>query len=73
MTRARRRPSDVRETRLPAGQSKVQFKDVATKIHPTTVHFTSLTDCLTYAVAKLSGRPLLCVGDDFAQTDLPLA
>lgn len=30
-------------------------------------------DCLTYAVAKLSAPPLLCVGDDFAQTDLELA
>jgi len=29
-------------------------------------------DCLTYAVAKLSGLPLLCVGGDFAQTDLEL-
>ena len=30
-------------------------------------------DCLTYAVAKLSGLPLLCVGGDFPQTDLMLA
>ncbi len=30
-------------------------------------------DCLTYAVAKLSGQPLLCIGDDFARTDLVLA
>jgi ribonuclease VapC len=30
-------------------------------------------DCLTYAVAKLAGQPLLCLGDDFAKTDLPLA
>ena len=30
-------------------------------------------DCLTYAVAKLSGLPLLCVGGDFPQTDLALA
>jgi ribonuclease VapC len=30
-------------------------------------------DCLTYAVAKATGRPLLCVGDDFPRTDLPLA
>jgi ribonuclease VapC len=29
-------------------------------------------DCLAYATAKLSGEPLLCVGDDFAQTDLEL-
>ncbi|HEY2949410.1 MAG TPA: type II toxin-antitoxin system VapC family toxin [Micromonosporaceae bacterium] len=27
-------------------------------------------DCLTYAVAKLAGQPVLCLGDDFAQTDL---
>ncbi len=30
-------------------------------------------DCLTYAVAKLARQPLLCVGGDFDQTDLPLA
>lgn len=29
-------------------------------------------DCLTYAVAKISGEPLLCKGDDFPATDLPL-
>ena len=27
-------------------------------------------DCMTYAVAKLAGEPLLFVGNDFAQTDL---
>ncbi len=27
-------------------------------------------DCLTYAVAHHAARPLVCVGDDFAQTDL---
>lgn len=30
-------------------------------------------DCLAYATARLAGRPLLCVGDDFARTDLTLA
>lgn len=30
-------------------------------------------DCLTYATAKLAGQPLLCLGDDFVKTDLPLA
>jgi ribonuclease VapC len=29
-------------------------------------------DCLTYATARLAGEPLLCVGEDFAKTDLPL-
>ena len=38
--------------------------------HPAALNF---GDCLTYAIAKLAGRPLLCVGDDFSQTDLELA
>jgi ribonuclease VapC len=29
-------------------------------------------DCLTYAAAKLAGEPLLCLGEDFPQTDLEL-
>ena len=27
-------------------------------------------DCFTYALAKVSGEPLLCKGDDFASTDV---
>lgn len=30
-------------------------------------------DCMTYATARIAGEPLLCVGDDFAKTDLVLA
>lgn len=30
-------------------------------------------DCLAYATARIADMPLLCVGDDFPQTDLPLA
>ena len=30
-------------------------------------------DCLTYAVARLAGRPLLFVGNDFTRTDLTAA
>jgi ribonuclease VapC len=30
-------------------------------------------DCLSYATAKQAARPLLCVGDDFAHTDIALA
>ena len=37
--------------------------------HPAGLNF---GDCLTYAVAKLSGLPLLCLGSEFAQTDLAL-
>lgn len=38
--------------------------------HPAALNF---GDCLTYAVARLSGQPLLCVGADFPRTDLPIA
>lgn len=30
-------------------------------------------DCLAYATSRVAGRPLLCVGEDFPRTDLPLA
>ncbi len=30
----------------------------------------NLGDCCTYALARISGEPLLFKGDDFAQTDL---
>ena len=35
--------------------------------HPAALNF---GDCLTYAVASLSGLPLLFAGDDFSKTDL---
>jgi ribonuclease VapC len=35
--------------------------------HPARLNF---GDCLTYATAKLAEEPLLCLGDDFAKTDL---
>lgn len=38
--------------------------------HPAGLNF---GDCLTYAVAKVANEPLLCLGDDFAHTDLELA
>jgi ribonuclease VapC len=37
--------------------------------HPAALNF---SDCLTYAVALVAAEPLLCVGDDFPQTDLEL-
>ncbi len=37
--------------------------------HPAALNF---GDCLTYAAAQLAGLPLLCLGDDFAKTDLEL-
>jgi ribonuclease VapC len=35
--------------------------------HPAALNF---GDCMTYATAAVAGEPLLCIGDDFAQTDL---
>ena len=37
--------------------------------HPAALNF---GDCMTYATARLAAAPLLCVGNDFAQTDLQL-
>jgi ribonuclease VapC len=36
--------------------------------HPAALNF---RDCMAYAIAKVSGMPLLFVGNDFGQTDLP--
>ena len=30
-------------------------------------------DCMTFAIAKLSGQPLLCTGNNFSKTDLKTA
>ena len=38
--------------------------------HPAALNF---GDCLSYAVSVVAGEPLLCVGDDFPQTDCVLA
>lgn len=37
--------------------------------HPAALNF---GDCLTYAVSRVASEPLLCLGNDFARTDLPL-
>ncbi|MGH3450830.1 MAG: type II toxin-antitoxin system VapC family toxin [Haloechinothrix sp.] len=37
--------------------------------HPAALNF---GDCLTYATAWVAREPLLCIGDDFPQTDLEL-
>lgn len=39
-------------------------------IHPAGLNF---GDCMAYATARLADEPLLCLGDDFAKTDLELA
>ena len=38
--------------------------------HPAALNF---GDCLSYAMAVVAGEPLLCVDDDFSQTDCVLA
>ncbi|HEY4640218.1 MAG TPA: type II toxin-antitoxin system VapC family toxin [Thermoanaerobaculia bacterium] len=37
--------------------------------HPAGLNF---GDCMTYATASLARQPLLCRGDDFRKTDIPL-
>lgn len=38
--------------------------------HPARLNY---GDCMTYATAKVAAAPLLCIGEDFVRTDLPLA
>jgi ribonuclease VapC len=38
--------------------------------HPARLNY---GDCMTYATARVADRPLLCIGNDFAETDLTLA
>lgn len=45
------------------------FRQFGKGRHPARLNF---GDCLTYAVARVAGAPLLCVGEDFARTDLDL-
>jgi ribonuclease VapC len=37
--------------------------------HPAGLNF---GDCFTYALAERTGHPVLCTGDDFAATDIPV-
>jgi ribonuclease VapC len=37
--------------------------------HPAALN---LGDCFSYAVARLAKQPLLCIGNDFILTDLPV-
>ena len=38
--------------------------------HPAALNF---GDCMSYALASVSGLPLLCTGDDFSRTDIQCA
>lgn len=82
--RARKGPAGVRELDLlihSAGMSIVSFDEEQVQIartayekygkggHPAALN---LGDCSSYALARTSGEPLLCKGDDFPQTDIPL-
>jgi len=47
--------------------AQVAFDQFGRGRHPARLNF---GDCMAYAVAKVEGRPLLFVGDDFAKTDV---
>ena len=50
-----------------AGRAMGAFRRFGMGRHPAGLSF---GDCCTYALAEERGLPLLCVGEDFAQTDL---
>jgi ribonuclease VapC len=67
MTEAGLRPVDLTEAHWPVAVGA--YLRFGKGRHPAALNF---GDCLTYAVAAVSGEPLLCVGDDFPRTDLVL-
>ena len=46
------------------------YRDFGKGRHPARLNF---GDCFAYALAKITGEPLLCKGIEFAKTDLHLA
>ncbi|MDR3531468.1 MAG: type II toxin-antitoxin system VapC family toxin [Rhodopila sp.] len=50
-----------------AYRSRSAHADYGRGNHPAKLNY---GDCFAYALAKLSGEPLLFIGDDFAQTDV---
>lgn len=65
--------SDADITIVPFGADHVRAAVAAFRIYGKGRHPAALSfgDCMSYATAKLAAAPLLCVGNDFAQTDLP--
>ena len=52
-----------------AGCAMDAFRRFGKGRHPAALNF---GDCCTYALAEERGLPILCVGDDFRRTDLPV-
>jgi ribonuclease VapC len=52
-----------------AAAARLAFRTYGKGRHPASLNF---GDCFTYGLAKVSGEPLLCKGDDFSQTDITL-
>lgn len=52
-----------------AGRAMDAFRRFGKGRHPAALNF---GDCCTYALAEERGLPILCVGDDFRRTDLPV-
>jgi ribonuclease VapC len=66
---------EVGVTAIPFGESHFQIAidgwlRFGRGRHPAALNF---GDCMSYATAKLANEPLLCIGNDFAQTDIELA
>ncbi len=64
---------EVRITPFTAGHLDVAFEAFeryGKGRHPAKLNF---GDCMSYAVARVSGQPLLYKGDDFSKTDIEAA
>jgi len=50
-------------------EARIAFDRYGKGRHPAALNF---GDCISYALCKVSGQPLLFVGDDFALTDIQI-
>jgi ribonuclease VapC len=64
------RVEEISFDRLHWREATLAYRRFGKSWHPARLNF---GDCMSYAVARIAGRPLLCTGRDFEQTDLELA
>lgn len=57
-------------TREQAELARAAYRNFGKGVHPAGLNF---GDCFSYALARSMGEPLLFVGGDFSQTDIPSA
>ena len=65
--------ADIEVIAFDAGQSEIAldaWRRFGKGRHPASLN---MGDCAAYALSRLTGQALLCVGEDFTRTDIAIA